>query len=205
MDKPVGQSVRPSSSEQGENTRAAILGATIALIGEVGWGQITLRGVAARAGVRHGVVGYHFRGKEDLLGQAAIAATRQVLAEPLALARHADSIHQVYEGTVAWYASGGLTDPSVALLLEILRQGVHDPALREPIAAEFRTFRAALTDLIHRDQQQGTVDADVDAGAAAMVIAALLDGLLLHAIFDPELDVRGAADAVRTLLTRGER
>lgn len=205
MDNPVGLSNRTSSAEQGEATRAAIIAATVELIAEVGWGHITLRGVAARAGVRHGVVGYHFRGKDDLLRQATVTATRHVLAEPLALARQARSIHELYRGTVAWYSSGGLADPSVALLLEILRQGVRDPALREPIAAEMRAFRGALADLIGKGQRDDEVTARVRAGDVATLIAALLDGLLLHAIFDPDLDLQGTADALHLLLTEGEQ
>ncbi|MFI9503292.1 TetR/AcrR family transcriptional regulator [Nocardia sp. NPDC052566] len=203
MDKANGQSIRPSSAVQGAATRAAIIDATVALIGEVGWGGITLRAVAARAGVRHGVVGYHFRGKDDLLGQAAAAATRQVLAQPLALARQATDIHQVVEGTVAWYSCGGLSDPSMALLLEILRQGVRDSGLRAPIAAEIRAYRAALADLIENGQRRGELTARVPAADAATVLAALLDGLLLHALFDPDLNLNGTAVAVRTLLARG--
>ncbi|MEV6279613.1 TetR family transcriptional regulator [Nocardia sp. NPDC051832] len=203
MDKAIGQSIRPNSATQGAATRAAIIDATVEIIIEAGWGGVTLRAVAARAGVRHGVVGYHFRGKEDLLGQAAAAATRNLLAQPLAFARQATDLDQLVEGTLAWYSAGSLTDPALALLLEILRQGVRDPALRAPIAAEMRAYRAALTDLIDKGQAGGALTARVPAADIATIVAALLDGLLMHAVFDPELNLEGTAAAVRSLLSGG--
>lgn len=203
MDNVTGQGVRPSSAEQGAATRAAILGATVALIGELGWGQVTMRAIAARAGVPHGAISYHFQGKDDLLRQAAIAGTLQALAEPLAMAQAAGDVREMFEGTLGWFAGGGLEDPSVALLLETVRQASRDPSLRDPLATEMKRFRIALTELVRRDQEKGAITADTPAAGTATVIAALLDGLLLHLILDPELDLQGAAEAVRTLLRGG--
>ncbi|SPT50025.1 MULTISPECIES: TetR/AcrR family transcriptional regulator [Actinomadura] len=203
MDKATGQGTRPSSAEQGAATRAAILTATAALIGELGWGQVTMRAIAARAGVPHGAISYHFQGKDDLLRQAAIAGTLQALAEPLAMAQAAGDVREMFEGTLGWFAGGGLEDPSVALLLETVRQSSRDPSLREPLATEMRGFRVALTELVRRDQERGAVTAAPPASGTATVVAALLDGLLLHLILDPELDLQGAAEAVRTLLRGG--
>jgi AcrR family transcriptional regulator len=203
VDKTSEQGARPTSAEQGAATRAAIINATIALIAKVGWGQVTTRAIAAEAGVPHGAVSYHFRGKEELLREAGISATLQALAEPLAMARGAGSLREVLDGTLNWYASGGLNDPSVTLLLETLRQASRDPALREPIARELRAYRAALGDLADADRRRGDLAPGVSTSGTAMVVAALADGLLLHLILDPDLDVQEAANALLTLL-RGE-
>ncbi|MES9536506.1 TetR family transcriptional regulator [Actinomadura sp. NPDC000600] len=203
MAKANGRGVRPTSAEQGAATRAAILEATAALIAELGWGRVTMRAIAARAGVPHGVISYHFQGKDDVLRQAAVTATLQALAEPVEALATASSVQEMFEGTLAWFAGGGLEDPSVGLLLETARQSSRDPALREPIAAATREFRAALTELVRRDQERGGVTASAPASGTATVVAALLDGLLLHLVMDPELDLAGAVEAVRTLL-RGD-
>lgn len=50
------------------------------------------------------------------------------------------------------------------------------------------------------DQQRGAVFAEAPADAVATVIAAVGDGLLLHALLDPGLDVRAALDALAALL-----
>lgn len=203
MDNASEQGARPTSVEQGAATRAAILEATAALIAELGWGRVTMRAIAARAGVPHGAVSYHFTGKEELLRQAAVSGTLRALAQPLEMARAAGSVQEVFEGTLGWFAAGGPRDPSVALLLETVRQAARDPALREPLAAEMRTFRAALTELAERGRRDGGGAAGPPAAGTATVIAALLDGLLLHLILDPELDLSDAAEAVRTFLRGG--
>ncbi|WP_168221117.1 TetR/AcrR family transcriptional regulator [Actinomadura sp. WMMA1423] len=203
MAKANGQGGRPTSAEQGAATRAAILEAAGALIAELGWGRVTMRAIAAKAGVPHGVISYHFQGKDDVLRQAAVTATLQALAEPLEALRTAGSVQEMFEGTLAWFTEGGLEDPAMGLLLETLRQSSRDPALREPIAAEVRNFRAALAELVERSQRAGDVTANASASGTATVVAALLDGLLLHLVLDPELDLTDAAEAVRTLLRGG--
>jgi AcrR family transcriptional regulator len=200
MDKASGQSDRPTSAEQGVATRRAIVDAAVALIGELGWGQVTTRGIAARAGVPHGAVGYHFNGKAELLREAAIAATMRALSEPIAMAQHADSVAGLVEGSLGWYSSGGITDPSVTLLLEVTREAVRDDALRESFAAVLREFRASLTELVVRDQERGAVPTEASSVGTATLVAALLDGLLLHLILDPHLDIEATVSAVRTLL-----
>jgi len=200
MDKADGQGARPTSAEQGAATRQAILNAAIGLIGEVGWGQVTTRGIATRAGVPHGAVSYHFSGKNDLLRAAALEAMVQVLGETLVLVRQAGSVREVLDGTFAWYASGALADPSVALLLEILREATRDEQLRVPVAEVLRDYRAALTELVRRDQAKGAVHPGVPPEAVASIVAGLLDGLLLHCTLDPDVDIPATAAAVHTLL-----
>jgi AcrR family transcriptional regulator len=200
VDSSSGQSVRPSSAEPGAATRSAILTAAIELITEVGWGQVTTRAIAERAGVPHGAVSYHFHGKAELLREAGIFATRQVLGEPIALVGSAGSAWEVVEGTFGWYAMGGLRDPSVTLLLEVLREAARDEVLRATVAEILREYRAGLARLVRADQEAGTVNRDVDPEALARLVAALFDGLLLHATLDPDIDIEGTAAAVRTLL-----
>ncbi|GAA2631391.1 TetR/AcrR family transcriptional regulator [Actinomadura fulvescens] len=200
MDKASGQGERPSSAEQGAATRTAIMDATAALIAELGWGQVTTRAIATRAGVPHGAVSYHFKGKEELLREAAVSATLQALAQPIALTRQAGSVRELVDGTLAWFSSGALDDPSVALLLETARQASRDPALREPIAAELRSYRAVLTGLVRADQERGEIDSRVSASGTATLVAALFDGVLLHLLVDPDLDVQNAAGVVHALL-----
>lgn len=200
MDKASGQAGRPTSAEQGAATRRAIIDAAVALIGELGWGKVTTRAIAARAGVPHGAVGYHFNGKAELLREAAISATMRALGEPIAIARRADSVAGLIEETFAWYTGGGISDPSVTLLLEVTREAVRDDTLRESFASILRDYRVSLTELVIRDQERGAVPPEASSAGTATLVAALLDGLLLHLILDPHLDIQATASAVRTLL-----
>lgn len=206
MDKSDGQgerTSRPASAVQGVATRKAIITAAIALIGERGWDTVTTRGVAERAGVPHGAVSYHFAGKRDLLRIAAAEAVTRMFADPIALAREAGGVGELLDGTLGWYAAGGVNDPSVTVLVEVLRAAAHDDALADRLGAELRTYRAAVTDLVERDQRRGAMAARPAPGAVAVIVAALLDGLLLHMLVDPTLDAGDAATTIRALLFPG--
>ena len=72
MDSPVGQ-VRGATAASAP-TREQLMAAAAELIAELGWGRVTTRAVAERAGLPHGAVSYHFRGKQELLTEAAMYA-----------------------------------------------------------------------------------------------------------------------------------
>jgi AcrR family transcriptional regulator len=76
MDSPDGQTVSTRTSGSGD-TRLRLLRAAAELIGEVGWGRVTTRAVAARADLPHGAVSYHFHGKQELLTEAALQVFEQ--------------------------------------------------------------------------------------------------------------------------------
>ena len=204
MDKADGQGERttgnPASAVQGAATRKAIVAATIAIIGERGWDTVKTRAVAERAGVPHGAVSYHFAGKGDLLRVAATEAVTQMFAAPIALARAAGGVAELLDGTLGWYSAEGVNDPSVTVLVEVLRAAAHDDTLRDRLAAELRAYRAAITDLVERDQRRGVITARPAPAAVAVVIAALLDGLLVHLLVDADLDAGDAATTIRALL-----
>ena len=64
-----------------EPTAERLLSAALDLIVERGWTAVTTRVLADRAGVRPGVVHYHFDSVQALLRTASVAATRGLLAQ----------------------------------------------------------------------------------------------------------------------------
>jgi AcrR family transcriptional regulator len=205
VDKPNGQhfddGISPSRA-RGLETREALYRAAAELIGELGWGSVTTRAVAERAGVPHGAVGYHFEGREALLREAAVRALEELLALPVTLASNVASLTDLMRGTLEWYASGGLQQGTVALLMEALRQADRDDRLREPLARMLGDYRVALTGLIERDQARGAMREDVNAEGLAMVISATIDGLVAHARLDPDLDLPAAGWVILGLLNK---
>jgi hypothetical protein len=58
---------------------------------------------------------------------------------------------------------------------------------------------------VRADQERGAVFDGAPAPAIATLLGAVGDGLLLHVLLDPELDIRGAIAALRALLdARGD-
>lgn len=61
-----------TSIERGRSARAKLLAAAAALIAEVGWNAVSTRLLADRAGVRSGLVHYHFESLQTVLRRAAL-------------------------------------------------------------------------------------------------------------------------------------
>ena len=76
--------VRRTQAQRRAQTRQALLDATIGLLAEVGYGGVTTRAVANRAGVTPGALQHHFEGRAQLVSAAAehlnLALTRELVA-----------------------------------------------------------------------------------------------------------------------------
>jgi AcrR family transcriptional regulator len=196
MDKSDGQAGRTAASAP---TREKLMTAAAELIAELGWGRVTTRAVAERAGLPHGAVSYHFHGKQELLTEAAMFAFGQAIPadEFGALASAEDFI-----GLIAAEVGGrGATNPALTrLMFEAMREAERDPALRERMGAMLAQYREMMIAAVRADQERGAVFAGAPADAIATLLGAVGDGLLLHALLDPALDTQPALDALRALL-----
>jgi len=179
--------------ERGQATRAKILRATAALIAEAGWSGFSTRDIATRAGVTQGIVGYHWRSKDDLVRDAALTASAETLAPVYEALDKAPSVRVALERLLELEAAFR-DQPQLALLLfETMLQAGRDPQLRDALAAMLRDFRTRLADAL---DQEGTAE----PAATAAALTAALDGLFLHAVVDDQLDVRAAGAALLRLL-----
>lgn len=81
-------------------------------------------------------------------------------------------------------------------------QAERDPVLRQHLSELMRRYRGALADVVRESEQRKPAAARIDAAGLAALLAALGDGLFLHARIDPDLDTAAALTALRDLLTR---
>ncbi len=170
------------------------------LIGELGWGRVTTRAVAERAGLPLGSVSYHFRGKQELLVEAALAAfERAAPVEQFASLGSLAQLSQVIEVEVREAASTGSL--SSRLMFETMREAERDPGVRQRMGTLLASYRALMTSVVRADQERGAVTAQATPEAIATLLAAVGDGLLLHALLDPGLDVTATMAALRSLLS----
>jgi AcrR family transcriptional regulator len=166
--------------------RAAIVRAALDSFAEHGYERASLRDIARRAGITHAGLLHHFRDKDELL--AAALAQRDAQDTDRAAAA----------------AAAGL--PAADRLTEILEHNLRSPELVRTWAVlsaaasspdhpaygyfteRYEQVRNALTAELRKeaDEREGT---GLDAESEAMLILAVLDGLQVQWLLNPQLDV----------------
>ncbi|MEV5829680.1 TetR/AcrR family transcriptional regulator [Spirillospora sp. NPDC052242] len=189
----------------GAPTRVRLLEAAVAVMGEGGRSALTSRGVAERAGVNNALVHYYFGSVDALRRAAVLHALDQELEGPVSAILDApdvlDGIVAAITGLTAPQATGdGTGAPRLRVITEALVHGLHDDELRGATVERLAAFRGALADRLAAQRAAGGLRPDADPAGLALVVAALLDGLLLHAVVDPGADAAGAAAGLVGLL-----
>lgn len=181
---------------RGDDTRRSLLDATVEVILERGWGGVTTRAVAERAGVPPGLVHYHFDSVDELRREAAVSTLSSHLDPFVDLATQLTPVALIEAAALATaeeYAPG--TDVA-RLIYEVMPAATRDVHIQQALADLLVRFRTALEASIRRDHPRPLAPPDVIAG----VVAAALDGLQFHLLADPTLDVSAHMRALVHLL-----
>jgi AcrR family transcriptional regulator len=183
-----------TSTERGRDVRRRLLVAAAELIPEVGWGAVSTRVLATRAGVAPGLVHYHFPSLPALLSQAALGAVRAKLA---ALEQRLDGVATADDLVAALVPDPDEVDQRRLLLAELALAATRDEELRAALAESVAGFRDGLAD---RLRALGVAA----PGPTAAVLVATADGLLLHGGLDGDRLPSGLDVVLRRLLADAE-
>lgn len=191
----------PAQPELGRVTRHKIIEATILLVAEEGWHGVTTRQVAERAGVNNAAVNYHFSTKADLLRAAAAANLAAEFGQAMQAMLMAPTLKDGLRLMLTFLGALDLRQPSMVMLLETMMQASRDEPLRQGLLEVLAAARREMAARVAVDQAAGLLAAHLDPMVVATVLAALIDGLLLHRMVDPSIDVtRSGVAAVDALL-----
>jgi AcrR family transcriptional regulator len=180
----------------GQQTRDRLVEATVAVIVERGWGGVTTRVVAQRAGVRPGVVHYHFASVDELR-RAAVLATFDREIEPFLRLVETMSPRRIVEAVVAASLGRFAPDTEVGILLyECMPAASRDAELRVGLQAVLGRFREAIAGRIRACHPEPLGEPDL----LAEVIAAQIDGLQLHLLVERDLDLMAHLQPLLQLL-----
>jgi TetR/AcrR family transcriptional regulator, regulator of biofilm formation and stress response len=192
-----------TADEDGSGTRERLIAAAAELIAEDGWGGVRMRAVAERAGVRPGLVHYHFGSMEELMREASRSVLEAAFGEPMEAMLEAGSLQEAMSGTLAWIERVDESSVPFRVLIEVTVRATYDPPTRAWTAAWLEEFRGALAVTIERARSAGELPASLDVRGTAILVAAALDGLVLHRLVDRQLDTGAAASAWAALLEAG--
>ncbi|GAB3810367.1 TetR family transcriptional regulator C-terminal domain-containing protein [Kribbella italica] len=177
--------------------REKLLATAKRLIAEQGYGDITARDLVNGSGTNLASIGYHFGSKEGLLTEAVLdsfAADEQaeLLGElsgrsPAArLAEVLDVLGQLF----------GEDPRRTTASIEAFARSPHSPEIKERLATVYQQSRRGVAAAV-LGKQPDEVD-DATAQRVGSLALALIDGVALQALVDPEHAPTGA-DVVAAL------
>lgn len=161
------------SADRGRAVRERLLQAAAALIPRQGWGAVSTRMIADEAGVTPGLVHYHFGSVQALLSEAALGTIRAVIGGVGAMLQDTRTAAQALNTLFSALDSYSGRDPFSLLMVETYLAGTRDSALSQGLTAIAVQFRDELSAVL---RERGTPDAT----ATAAVLAAAMDGVVLH-------------------------
>jgi AcrR family transcriptional regulator len=185
-----------TAAEQGQLTRARLMDAAAELIAERGWGAVTTRMVAERAGLRPGLVHYHFASVTDLLIDSSLRAAQAEVTRILqpALTRAGrDALAELVQSGASYGTGPGGPGQGAAVFVEMLLAARRHERLRSALAGLLAGARAAVGQLVQASEP------GADGPATAEVLLAAFDGLLLHRLLHPALGGLAVAAPLRRL------
>jgi AcrR family transcriptional regulator len=186
-----------TAASRGRAVRRRLLDAARDLVPERGWTAVSTRAVAERAGVAPGLVHYHFASLQALLAEAAVGALRDIVGGVGTLVQRAGTPGELVDLLTAEVDRYPGTDPASLLAVETYLAATRDPDLRRRLTAVLDEFRGRLAD---RLREHGVPGPD----ATAAVLAAVIDGVLLHRALAP-LPAGAVAPVLRRVVGRGEQ
>ena len=179
---PLGRSAGGDVDPRVERSRRVIQSAALDLLGETGYGGVTIEAVAARAGVGKSTIYRHWPGKLELI-EDAICTLKAPLSAPAGDSTRDRVVHLLQQ------AASNVADSTwSACLPAIIDAAERDPevkAIHRRLALERRQL---LIDILADGVARGEVAPDRDLGLLAdcLIGPIMVRRLLLHEPFPPD-------------------
>jgi TetR/AcrR family transcriptional regulator, transcriptional repressor of aconitase len=182
--------------------RRQIIDAALACFARTGFHKTTMADVVRQSGLSPGAIYCHFAGKDDII--LAVVTERHRREAALLQAAAAEKSFAAALERLIGDIVGLLATPEERawrrLAVQLWAESLHDRRLLAKVRNGVDTPRAVLAGLIETARQRGELPAALDPEAAARLLIAFFQGLVLQLSWEPEIDIAGCVDALRTLL-----
>jgi AcrR family transcriptional regulator len=164
--------------------KAEIIDAAIRVISRDGWGRATVRAIAGEIGLTTGVLWHYFSDKDDIM-QAALRKGFEPWRK---------TVEAAFEQPDSWLALVDLFLPTQGVTRSefsqvwpsVVSEIRQEPELCALYRSEYAAIRDGLALLIAHCQDQGKVDRDRDPHVEADRLCAVVDGLMMAAVGEPD-------------------
>jgi AcrR family transcriptional regulator len=189
-----------SESEEGRgDRRARIVGAARKLLAEEGYDRVTMKRVAKEAGVAQGLIHYYFSGKDEILLEVLMKASREYARETERMARSLPEDADLAGAALAATKERVSRMPEwYRLRYELFAMGLRNPDFLPGVAALLNSGRTGISATLGRISGGENIAPEDEALAA--VLLSCFDGLALQKLADPEsFDLDAAYDALSAM------
>ncbi|MBS2033020.1 MAG: TetR/AcrR family transcriptional regulator [Deltaproteobacteria bacterium] len=164
-----------------------ILGAAARVFAKLGFQKARMDDIVAASGLSKGALYWYFASKDDLIVGlldrifgGSVHQLEAALEEggpvPAQLRRLAQTILHDVERSQAL----------IPITYEFYVVAMRSKAVRRYIRAYYARYRKSLVRLLHQGQARGELRPELDADVAALSFVALIEGLILVWVIDPE-------------------
>ena len=200
--KPVPRGVRTD----GAATSGLILQAARRRLIEEGYANLSVREIAADAGVNHALIGYHFKGKQQLVMAVLDKANARLLERQARMYDDAGSASEQWRQACAFYDED-LASGFVKLLMELMGASFHDDALRKEFTPRLLAWQKLVEEAVDRFVSDTGLELPISARAISAGITWFWMGMeasMALGINEEQGHQREALAAMATLLQRAE-
>lgn len=156
--------VAPAVRSDGASTRELILQATRRRLIEQGYANLSVREIAADAGVNHALIGYHFNGKQQLVLAVLDDANARLLERQSRMYDHTANATEQWRQACDFYEED-LRSGFVKLLMELMGASFHDEALRLEFTPRLLAWHRLVETAVQRFVDQSGIELPVSARA----------------------------------------
>lgn len=165
-----------------------ILKAASTVLAQYGYERATIRLIAAEAGVSRGLLHYYFKSKEEILAQVIKESTKVGTAMVAAIF----DLHNTPEGYAAaitsLFKNALKTDPDLFyFFIEGVNLTKRSKVLKSELADSYVKWRQAFEIGFNQAREKQHITPNLPVKALAALISALIDGMALQFLSEPEL------------------
>jgi len=166
---------------------ASIVEAAVRVLARQGYARTSLMDIASEVGMSKGAVHYHFPTKEALMAQVLQTACDEVATRTRASWTQSDNQVEALRSSLRelWRVRASLSDEA-KVVADLLAQSLHDHTLRAPLATYYRFASQQVQEHLNEHLATLGLKPKLDADKIPRLLHALLDGLLMQKIVDPE-------------------
>jgi AcrR family transcriptional regulator len=187
-------------------TRQSILDAASRVFVRRGYGRATVEDIANEAKISIGALYHHFSGKEDLFKEL-LEDHVKTTHKHFKLLPPASSFRGIIEQLASYWLDHLRSDHTFGdLWLEFTAEATRNPWAREIVSGHRREDLRYIEEMLRLGKTAGVVRSDLDIEAAAVLLAACLEGVDVLQTVDPAgIDLarlhRPLADLIERFIT----